>query len=324
MKPDTIRAAVESKKAQDANKRVAQLEKLLATTVAAVERQRRARKVTVQPAKRMPRLRGDTIRMIACDVHGAKMARPAVSAFLRDAKQLNPQELILNGDIIDCGGFLAQHHVMGYVAETAYSYEGDIAAANGFLDGVQSAAPNAVIDFIEGNHCRRVETWCVTETLRHGSDGKFLLSLVGPEALLKLSDRGIHYRRSGECHDGLSVPGIIKRGKCYFHHGVLAAKNAAAATQVGMAGNIVFAHTHRAQSDIVRKVGVGVVGSWNPGCLCEMQPLWCHGRHTDWTHGYAVQFVSHTGKFLHLNIPIINGVSLFTSAFAPIPLAKAA
>ena len=66
----------------------------------------------------------------------------------------------------------------------------------------------------------------------------------------------------------------------------------------------------REQSERVRRVSVGTVGAWNPGCLCELQPLWQNTNPTDWTTGYGVQFVSHTGKFLHLNIPIINGESL--------------
>lgn len=84
-------------------------------------------------------------------------------------------------------------------------------------------------------------------------------------------------------------------------------------TRVRTAGNCVFGHIHRAQADVGRSLHNGVTGTWSPGCLCELQPLWNHGAPTDWTHGYAVQFISRTGKFLHINVPVIDGESLFTS-----------
>lgn len=250
---------------------------------------------------------GDVVRVIVPDTHGAKADGRAIAALLSDVKALDPHEIILLGDHVDCGGFLAQHLVMGYVAETAYSYEQDIEHANGFLDALQSAAPRAKLEYIEGNHERRVETWCVTATLRHSRDADGLRQLYSPEFRLRLAQRGISYYRQGEFYDGLSVPGVIKRGKCFFFHGVSTSKNAVAATQERIGGNCVFGHTHRAQSNLTRFVGAGVVGSWNPGCLCELQPLWQHTAPTNWTHGYAVQLVAPSGDFLHLNIPILDG-----------------
>ena len=301
------------RRATDAERKVSALEGQLRETVEALERAREQKRVSIPKHRPRPRLRGDRVRLIIPDTHGAKVDPAALSACLADAKAIAPHEVILLGDHVDCGGFLAQHHTMGYVAESDYSYEEDIAHANAFLDSLQVAAPSAGIEYLEGNHERRVETWCVTETLRHRRDSEMLRRAFAPEYLLGLEARGIQYYRLSEFYDGLPVPGVIKRGKVFFFHGFSTAKNAAAATQAKVAGNCVFAHTHRAQSDISKPMGAGVVGSWNPGCLCVPQPLWQHGRPTDWTHGYAVEFVSRTGNFLHLNVPIIDGQSLFTS-----------
>lgn len=275
-----------------------------------MENAKRAKVILATPAKK--RDSGDIVRVIIPDTHGAKMARESVSAMLSDIKAINPEEIIMTGDHVDCGGFLAQHHVMGYVAETAYSYEDDIAAANSFLDSLRSAAPSAKIEYIEGNHERRVEQWAVTMTLRHSRDAEGLRKLYAPEFRLNLKERGIVYFRDSVCHDGLTIPGIIKRGKCYFFHGFNTSKNATAATVEKIAGNCVFGDTHRAQSFIVRKANVGVIGAWNPGCLCELQPLWQHTNPTEWTHGYGIQLV-HGDDFLHLNIPIIENKSLFAA-----------
>ena len=306
-----------------AHLRVAALEQSLAATRAeltstqrqlahAIDSAARARKIRVAPPRPSAlahRHRADKVRILIPDTHGAKVDRAALAATLADIKALNPHEIILLGDHVDCGGFLAQHHVMGYVAETAYSYEDDIAHANAFLDQLARVAPRARIEYIEGNHERRPETWAVTQTLRHGRDAELLRRAFAPEFLLKLKERGIPYYRQGEFYDGLSVPGVIKRGKCYFFHGISTAKHAVASTITRIGGNCVFAHTHRAQSEIIRMVGTGIIGSWNPGCLCELQPLWQHTAPTNWTQGYGVQLVRPSGAFLHLNIPVLGGAT---------------
>lgn len=287
---------------------VAKLTQELSEAKSTLARTLAARKVRVPKAEgQKARRAGDIVRVIIPDTHGAKVDTTALGAMLADIKTLDPHEVVLLGDHVDCGGFLAQHLVMGYVAETSYSYEQDIEHANAFLDAVQTAAPRAKIEYLEGNHERRVETWCVTQTLRHSRDAEGLRQLYSPEFRLRLAERGISYFRQGMFYDGLSVPGVIRRGKCFFFHGVSTAKNAVAATQDRIGGNCVFGHTHRAQSELVRRVGTGIVGSWNPGCLCELQPLWQHTAPTNWTHGYAVQLVGPDGGFLHLNIPILAG-----------------
>lgn len=287
---------------------IASLTHELTETKATLNRTLAARTVRLPAAKTaQARTAGDVVRVIVPDTHGAKADAGAVAALLADVKRLDPHEIILLGDHVDCGGFLAQNHVMGYVAETAYSYEQDVEHANAFLDALQAAAPRASIEYLEGNHERRVETWCVTQTLRHSRDAEGLRQLYAPEYRLRLASRGIRYYRQGVFYDGLSVPGVIKRGKVFFFHGISTSKNAVAATQDRIGGNCVFGHTHRAQSELARRVGTGVVGSWNPGCLCELQPLWQHTAPTNWTHGYAVQLVAAKGGFLHLNIPILDG-----------------
>ena len=255
----------------------------------------------------------DFVRVICGDVHGCVMDRPAVEAFLADLQKWDPDEIVLGGDIVECGGFLAAHHTLGYVAQTEYSWQDDIAAGNWFLDEVQKAAPKAVIHFIEGNHEDRVERWIVDQTMRHSRDAEFLRRMIAPDVLLRLEDRGVNfYRRSQEVVPGLP-PGWIKLGKIFFVHELGGGKNAAASAVGRTAGNVVYFHTHREDTATMVMPGVGLVKAWNPGCLCQRQPLWRHSDPTGWSHGYAVQFVSRSGEFLHLNIPIWGGRSLVGS-----------
>lgn len=257
--------------------------------------------------------KGDFVRVIANDVHGSMMDRQAVEAFLADLKDWNPDEIVLNGDIIECGGFLAAHHTLGYVAQTEYNWQDDIAAGNWFLDEIQKAAPRAVIHFIEGNHEDRVERWIVDQTMRHGRDSEFLRTLLGPDVLLRVKERGIIYHRRGEHEIEGLPPGWIKLGKIFFVHELGGGKNAASAAVGRTAGNVVFAHTHQSDESTLVLPGVGLVKAWNPGCLCVRQPLWRHSNPTNWSHGYGVQFVAPSEEFIHLNIPIWQGKSLVGS-----------
>jgi hypothetical protein len=156
----------------------------------------------------------------------------------------------------------------------------------------------------------RVEKWIVDQTLRNGRDAEFLRQLLSPHVLLRLEERGVEFHRLGVEHGPGLPKGWIKLGKCFFTHELAGGKNAARASLQRTAGNLVFAHTHQEDSATIVFPGVGLVKAWNPGCLCQLQPLWRHSDPTSWSHGYGVQLVAASGEFLHLNIPIVNGKSL--------------
>lgn len=280
------------------------------TLLAALKSKQTARHFNFVKPARKRHLGGELVRVIVPDSHGSAIDASAAGAFLADLRGLDPDEIVLGGDHVDCGGFLAQHHTLGYVAQTDYSYDEDIASANQFLDQIQKAAPRARIHYIEGNHERRVETWCVTESLRNTKDAEMLRQILAPEFKLHLAERGIHYYRQSQHYHGISIPGAIRLGKCYFWHSVSTAKQAAAVNLRQFAANVVYFHTHRQDHATGAPVGKGEIGAWNVGCLCKQQPLWQHTRPTDWTTGYGVQLVARSGNFLHVTIPIVHGQSL--------------
>ncbi len=72
------------------------------------------------------------------DSHGCFIDGAALNAFLGDLEAIKPAEVIMLGDHLDCGGFLAQHQTIGFVAESDYSYAEDVAACNQFLDAIRS------------------------------------------------------------------------------------------------------------------------------------------------------------------------------------------
>jgi len=248
-------------------------------------------------------------RLAIPDTHGCYV-HPAVNALLDDMESFEAEEVVWLGDHLECGGFLAEHHTEHYVAQSEYSFEEDVSACNQLLDRIQTNSPQADHHFIEGNHERRLYTWCMTQGRRKGSDVKFLLKHVSAPAQLHLDDRGIQYYRQGEFYGKVPIPSTLKLGHCYFTHGHSTAKHAASVMLSRFAANVVFGHIHRAQESSGTVVDGGVIRAWCPGCLCKLQPLWQHTAPTDWSHGYGLQVVHRSsGKFLHINVPIIDGES---------------
>lgn len=291
--------------------RTKQLQTQLAQALRQLDEAREAKvPVKVKPAKRRRRKRGDIIRYGFGDTHGNKYHRSTFAAILRDLQLLKPDEVMLGGDMVNCGGFLAEHHTPGYVAESDDTYEEDLLVGNQLLDQIQEASGNARIEYLSGNHETRVERWIMTQRVRDKRDAEFLYRQLSPDYMLRLKQRGIAYYRRSEFYDGCSIPGWIKRGKIYFTHEISAAKNAAAVAVAEAAANVVYFHSHRQDSSLRHFPSVGLVAAYCPGCVCERQPLWKHTRPSGWNHGAFVQFISPSGAFLHINIPITDGQSL--------------
>jgi metallophosphoesterase superfamily enzyme len=248
------------------------------------------------------------VRVIIPDSHGNHVDIPARNAMLKDIKALGPQEIVGLGDHTDCAGIFSTHQ-RSYTNEMAESYEEDTAAANELFDLVQEAAPRASYHVLEGNHEQHVERWAA-RTFTHKKDAEALLEKYGPAAAMGFKRRGFKYYKRSEMYMGIPIPGTIKLGKCYFVHGISHSKHAAAQHLARFGANVVFGHVHRSQSVIERTVTSNGFGAWCPGCITKLQPLYRHTEPTSWAHGYGVQFVAKSGKFIHINVPIMGGVSL--------------
>jgi len=275
---------------------------------------RSARPVHKSPAKRRDS-KAEVTRVSCGDFHGMMHDPAARSAFLEDLRRLNPDEIVFLGDMLECGGWLAKHMTIGYVALTDYSYQEDIRATGEFIDAVQKAAPDAVIHYIEGNHECRVERTIVDLTMSHRLDSDFLMSAFAPDRVLRLADRGIAYYRRSEIYVEGLPRGWIKLGRICFTHELGASKNAAREAVQKAAVNVRFGHTHRDDVATIVFPGVGICKAFNPGCLCLCQPVWKHSDPTSWSQGYDIDFVAKSGNFQAIHVPIWRGESLAGAMF---------
>jgi len=212
------------------------------------------------------------------------------------------------GDHLDAGGTFSQHQ-RNYTNELVESYEADVAACNAFLDEVCKAAKQARIHYLEGNHEAHVQRWAA-RMFTSRRDAEMVVDQLGPEKVLRLRERGIRYYKSSVMYQGLSIPGTIRLGKCYFTHGICHSKNADRTHLSKFGEPVVFGHVHRSMSVIESTVTKAAIGAWCPGTLAKLQPLYKHTSPSGWTHGYGLQFVERSGRFLHLNVPIVRGRSL--------------
>lgn len=242
------------------------------------------------------------LRLIIPDSHGEHIDWAAADAMLADAKALDPHEVVLLGDHLDCGGTFNSHQ-RTYTNEFTESYEADCAAANVFLDRLQAACPRAEFHYLEGNHEQHVERWASRNFNSH-RDAEMFLERMGPAAALKLKDRGIAYYRRSVFYQGLAIPGCIRLGKCFFVHGISHAKYADDVHLKRFGASVVFGHVHRSMGRVERTVTSGGHGAWCPGTLAKLQPLYKHTQPSDWSHGYAVQDILTSGHFEHTNVPI--------------------
>lgn len=242
------------------------------------------------------------------DSHGAHINMKARDALLRDVRRVKPTRIVLLGDHLDCGGLFSAHQ-RTYTNEMVECYEDDYTAANRFLDALQNASPDSLIDYLEGNHEQHVERWTARNFQRR-RDAEALLSVWGPQAVLKLKERGIRYYKRSQCYQGIATHGTIRIGKCFYTHGWYCGVGASRKHMVKCGAPIVHGHNHIAAEARGRTLRSHAIGGWCPGTIAELQPLYRHTEPTDWSHGFGFQLHAKSGAFLHWNVPIIKGKSL--------------
>jgi hypothetical protein len=289
------------------NATIARLEALLERQQETIDALRSKRRVAFIPPKKGRGPKG-FVRVTWGDSHGMRADNAALAAAFHDFAILRPTEVVSMGDHLDCDGFLSAHPPVGYKPLSSYSFDEDIEATNDHFDRLAKSAPDAKVSYIEGNHEHRIEAWCYAAA-DNDRDRDRHRRMNCPPAVLSLESRGVAYYTRGRSYDGLRKTGTIRKGKCLFTHGDYHGRHAATAHLQATGANVWYGHTHRYDAVLTHNEGAGTIGAWNPGCLCELQPMYAHGRPMGWTHGYGVQFVGPDGSFLPLLVPIIDGVS---------------
>lgn len=251
--------------------------------------------------------------MIFPDIHFDEHDPEAVEVALAALRALQPDNVVLLGDTIDCELFATQAKKTIPLESAADFKKLEIDPCNAFLDEIQKYTKLHTY-FLEGNHEQRIERWAAN----NGRVSESIYSLISPEHLLAQGRNNfsfvpyVYKQPTGQIKGFVQMVKQSKRmktGGLVAVHGWSYAKHASAIhLEKSRSQSIVYGHTHRAQSTTSRDPWSGaLIKAWSPGTLSKLQPIYAHGgAPSDWSHGFGVVFVG-TESWTDYTISIVKG-----------------
>jgi predicted phosphodiesterase len=194
--------------------------------------------------------------VVLSDIHIPNHCPLAVSSVLKFIRDFKPDQIILNGDILDMEGISSHGRAFD---QATVAFEVEVGAR--FLDELQKRSPKASIHFIEGNHEQRVSKFIKSEAYQ-------LQGLISLPDLLMLPERGISWLPHAADQILWITPKLgVTHGSFYNTH-------YAHATLTRYGVSLLIGHGHRVQvssAPTVGKSGQQVRICYANGCLTDIQ-----------------------------------------------------
>jgi predicted phosphodiesterase len=254
----------------------------------------------------------------------------ALQVVLKAVKRLQPQLVVLLGDMLDLAEFSRFDQEPGFALTTQASID----RLHLFLAELRANAPDAEIRYLEGNHDRRLQKSIVNNAkaafgIRRAADPPDAWPVLSVPFLLRLDDLGVEY--VGGYPAGITW--INENLACVHGSKVRSAGSTAAAVIDDERVSVIFGHIHRiefqsktrrvyapdAPSNIAAKHSFAA----SPGCLCRIDgtvpstkgstdPM---GRPVaaveNWSQGFGVvTYQSGNGPFAYECVSIYSGEAL--------------
>lgn len=207
--------------------------------------------------------------VVFSDVHLPNEDQQAVSTMLRFIKDFKPDEIVINGDLMDFASISRHDGLHEEIVEE------DLGIGNFFFDVLQRTAPQAKLHYNFGNHCLRLQSFVENNAPQ-------LRGLLTLEKELNLKARGVSFLpyASDKLHwltDKLAV-----------HHGFAHGAHYTKTTLDKFQVSTIVGHCHRPlmhSAPTVGRKGHQVRGCWGLGCLVPVDhvsymtapPGWCQG-----------------------------------------------
>ena len=236
--------------------------------------------------------------VVFSDFHAKYHDRKLVSLYKRFIDDFKPDEIVINGDLINLAGY-ATHHGKRKNENPIESVGEDFKAAEEILDELTSRKAKKI--FIEGNHELFQDNFFMANPDQF--DETMLI-----ENRLKLKKRGFEplIKYSGK----RNKPMFYKSGKLHFIHGWRAGVNAVRAhlTQDYHA-NFVMGHIHKSDTATSANIQGHSIQGYATGCSSQLDWNYSYTRNSN--HGFGVYYVLPNGNFNFNNVMIIDHSFVF-------------
>lgn len=217
--------------------------------------------------------------VVLSDVHIPFEDKKAVDLALLFLKDVQPDRIILDGDIVDCW----EISKFDKAPRTGATLQDELDQGRAFLKRIREVCPKARIDFIEGNHEFRLKAYLY----RKAKELEGLRGVSIPEQL-DFQDLNIlwHPVRRGASR---FVDNYIKVGELYVGHFDAANKYAGYTAKnllYSRGVSVLQGHIHRiGMSSWTRANGEELVAIEN-GCLCDRNPSYVSDP--NWQSGLSI------------------------------------
>ena len=239
--------------------------------------------------------------------------RAACDVVLQAAELLQPQEIILLGDMLDLGPWSTRWTSDPSMRFTTNATLRELYAA--FLRPLRALCPEARIIYLEGNHEKRIQD-AIIGKLDEAHGLRTADTLDGNEVLTVQNLLALHT---------LDIEYLAPYGAAYWLFDDIRIQHGAKARPGGQTANAylngatssrIFGHMHRfemAQRKIQTPDGTKIITAATPGCLCRTDGAVPHsgGDYLDWQQGFGIVYQDAETKqtSTHL-IPITNGTAV--------------
>lgn len=236
--------------------------------------------------------------IIVPDIQAPQQDDTAISVALKLIKYISPTRLSFIGDVI-CADAVSKYPKSTW-REAKLTLDEEVDVTNRILDKFDRVIPDKCkVDFLEGNHERRIDLWCIKNTTPLGK----INEKISLESLLMLKDRGYNFVRLEE--QPLHV------GRYLLIHGHYVNKYHTAKTIGMIMRNVFYGHAHDYQvftsyhsGDDSPRIAMSC------GCLCKYSQHYMQGRSNNWMHGIAVIY-SDKDSFTPYYIQIVKGRAIW-------------
>ncbi|MBU8921754.1 MAG: metallophosphoesterase [Bacteroidales bacterium] len=228
--------------------------------------------------------------VIGSDFHAPYAHEPSCEVFYRVIEDLQPDKVVLLGDVINLDHFGSFDKLPGIP-----TWLEDVKHAAEILGNVRAAAPNADLVWYRGNHEQRLEK----HLIRHDP---ILYEVLDMEKLFLLADLEVNHMKqwayknvSEELDEELGI--VFAHGhKVRKHSGMTAFAHV---DDLGM--SMVLGHSHRLglyrkSTGRSRYLGEQPLFGIDNGCLCRYDIPYVDGRTSNWQHGFSVLSVDRSGE----------------------------